>query len=47
VEDSKAMVKEAGLVVAEAEVLEAGDGKLAEDDPDHGVKFLWIVAMKG
>lgn len=46
VEDSKAMVKEVGFDVDMAEVLEAGDGKLDEDDPDYGVKFLWIAARK-
>ena len=46
VEASKAMVSEAGLELVEADVLEAGDGLLEEGDPDHGVKFLWIVARK-
>lgn len=47
VEDSKAMVREVGLEVLEAEVLEAGDGQLEESDADYGVKFLWVVASKG
>lgn len=46
VEDSKAMVKDVGFELVEAEVLEAGDGALDESDPDYGVKFLWIVARK-
>jgi SAM-dependent methyltransferase len=46
VEDSKEMVKGAGFELAEAEVLEAGDGKLDESDPDYGVKFLWIAAKR-
>jgi SAM-dependent methyltransferase len=54
VEDSKAMVADVGLEVVEAEVLEAGEVKfdegdvkpLDENDPDYGVKFLWVVARK-
>ncbi|KAK6856324.1 methyltransferase [Apiospora arundinis] len=46
VADSVAMVKEVGFEAVDAEELEAGDGKLAEDDPDFGVKFLWIAARK-
>lgn len=46
VEDSKAMFEEVGFELVEADVLEAGDGKLDESDPDYGVKFLWIVARK-
>jgi len=47
VEDSKAMVRDVGLEVVEAEVLEAGDGQLEESDPDYGVKFMWVAARKG
>jgi hypothetical protein len=46
VEGSVRMVEDAGLKVVRNEVREAGDGNLAEDDPDYGVKFLWIVARK-
>ena len=46
VEDNKAMVSDAGFELLEVEVLEAGDGKLEETDPDYGVKFMWIVARK-
>jgi len=46
VEDSKAMVRDVGFEAIEAEVLEAGDGQLDEDDPDYGAKFLWIAARK-
>lgn len=46
VEDSEAMIKEVGFELLESRVMEAGDGKLGEDDPDFGVKFLWIVAKK-
>ncbi|KAF2249797.1 methyltransferase type 11 [Trematosphaeria pertusa] len=47
VEESMKMVREVGLEVVEAEVLEAGDGRLEESDPDYGVKFMWVVARKG
>jgi SAM-dependent methyltransferase len=46
VDGSVKMVEDAGLKVLRRHVREAGDGKLAEDDPDYGVKFLWIVAQK-
>lgn len=46
VEGNKAMVEEAGFDAVEVEVLEAGDGNLQEDDPDYGVKFMWITAKK-
>lgn len=46
VKESLEMVKEVGFEGVEAEELEAGDGKLGEDDPDFGVKFLWIAAKK-
>jgi len=47
VDDSKAMIREAGFEIIEAEVLEAGDGNLDESDPDHGITFLWVLAKKG
>lgn len=47
VEGNRAMVEGAGFEEVEFEVLEAGDGKLDEDDPDYGVKFMWITAKKG
>lgn len=46
-EGNKAMVAAAGFEAIEVEVLEAGDGQLKEDDPDYGVKFMWITAKKG
>jgi len=46
VEDSKAMVTDVGLEVVDAEVVEAGDGKLEEDDPDYGAKFVWFAVKK-
>lgn len=46
VEYNLKMIKEIGFQVVEHEILEAGDGKLDESDPDYGVKFLWIVARK-
>ena len=47
VEDSKAMIGDVGFEIVELEILEAGDGKLEESDPDYGVKFMWIAARKG
>lgn len=46
VEDSIDMVRDTGLEVLEADVLEAGDGQLEKDDPDYGAKFLWVVTKK-
>jgi hypothetical protein len=46
VEGSLGMVESAGLTVVKSEVREAGEGLLEEDDPDYGVKFLWIMARK-
>lgn len=46
VRDSEAMVQDAGFGIIEAQILEAGEGTLAEDDPDYGVSFFWIVAQK-
>ena len=46
VKGNKAMVSDAGFVDIDAEVIEAGEGKLEEDDPDYGVTFLWISAKK-
>lgn len=46
VEDNKAMVTDVGFELLDAELLEAGDGKLDESDPDYGVTFLWIAAKK-
>ncbi|CAK3774115.1 S-adenosyl-L-methionine-dependent methyltransferase [Lecanosticta acicola] len=40
------VLADAGFTILEEEVLEAGDGKLEEGDPDYGVKFMWILAMK-
>lgn len=44
VDESLAMVRDTGLEVVETEVPEPE--QLEEDDPDYGVKFLWIVAKK-
>lgn len=46
VEGNTAMVTAAGFEGVEAEVIEAGEGKLEESDPDYGVSFLWISALK-
>lgn len=41
----KALVEQVGLKVVEAEVIDATDAR-DPNDPDYGVKFLWIVAKK-
>lgn len=46
VKSNKEMIEQAGFTVVEDEVLKAGDGQLHEDDADHGVEFLWILAKK-
>ncbi|KAF2745683.1 methyltransferase type 11 [Sporormia fimetaria CBS 119925] len=46
VEENEAMIRRVGYEILELEVLEAGDGKLDETDPDYGVKFVWIAARK-
>lgn len=43
-EKSKTMVEEAGFQLLKAEVRDGKD--LTEDDPDHGIAFLWILASK-
>ena len=45
VEDSKAMIRDVGFELIEAEVLGSGDG-LDSSDPDYGVQFLWFIARK-
>lgn len=47
VEDGMAMVRNVGLEVVQGEMLEAGDGKLEEGDPDHGAELMWVVTRKG
>ncbi|PSK60182.1 Sphingolipid C9-methyltransferase 2 [Elsinoe australis] len=46
VEETKEMVQDVGFEIVEAEVLEAGDGKLKEDDLDYGVTFVWLAVRK-
>ncbi|KAF2164521.1 hypothetical protein M409DRAFT_56774 [Zasmidium cellare ATCC 36951] len=45
VKSSKAMVQAAGFEILQAEVLEVAED-VDPDDPDYGVKFLWILAKK-
>ncbi|KAK5171422.1 uncharacterized protein LTR77_004566 [Saxophila tyrrhenica] len=45
-EENKKMVTDVGFELVEATELDAGDGKLEEDDPDYGVTFLWMVGRK-
>ncbi|PYH46372.1 class I SAM-dependent methyltransferase [Aspergillus saccharolyticus JOP 1030-1] len=46
VEANRAMLEEVGFKVLQLEVLKAGDGKLAEDDPDFDAEFMWVMARK-
>lgn len=43
-ETSKKIIEEAGFELVKAEVKTGED--LPEEDPDHGITFLWILAMK-
>jgi cyclopropane fatty-acyl-phospholipid synthase-like methyltransferase len=48
VERSLEILREVGFVVESWEVRDAGDGEevLGEEDPDYGVRFLWVVCRK-
>lgn len=46
VNQSMAMVRDAGFEVLESETLEAGNREMEESDPDYGVKLRWVAAMK-
>ncbi|GKT65258.1 methyltransferase type 11 [Colletotrichum tofieldiae] len=43
---NQALLKEIGFDLLQVEVLQAGDGKLEEDDPDFDAEFMWVVARK-
>ncbi|KAI0873113.1 methyltransferase [Hypoxylon argillaceum] len=43
---NQALLKEVGFDIVQVEVLQGGDGKLEEDDPDFGAEFMWVVARK-
>ncbi|KAE8410298.1 S-adenosyl-L-methionine-dependent methyltransferase [Aspergillus pseudocaelatus] len=46
VDQNRAMLTEVGFEVLQVEVLQAGDGKLEEDDPDYDTEFMWVMARK-
>ncbi|KAI1355873.1 methyltransferase [Xylaria sp. FL0043] len=46
VDGNQALLREIGFDLLQVEVLQAGDGKLEEDDPDSGAEFMWVVARK-
>lgn len=46
VDGNQALLKEIGFDLLQVEVLQAGDGKLEEDDPDFDAEFMWVVARK-
>lgn len=45
-EENRAILAEVGFEVLQVEVLQAGDGKLGEDDPDFDTEFMWVMARK-
>ncbi|KAG8630974.1 hypothetical protein KVT40_000114 [Elsinoe batatas] len=45
-QENEAMIRDAGFRILQVEVLEAGDGKLAAEDPDHATTFQWVLAEK-
>ena len=46
VDGNQALLREIGFDLLQVEVLQAGDGKLEEDDPDFGAEFMWVMARK-
>lgn len=46
VDENQAILTEVGFEVLQVEVLQAGDGKLEEDDPDFDAEFMWVMARK-
>lgn len=46
VEGNKMLLREAGFDLLQVEVMQAGDGKLQEDEPDFDAEFMWVVAQK-
>jgi hypothetical protein len=46
VDENRAMLTEIGFDVLQVEVLDAGDGKLEEGDPDFDAEFMWVMAQK-
>ncbi|KAK1574267.1 methyltransferase [Colletotrichum navitas] len=46
VDENQALLREVGFDLLQVEILQAGDGKLEEDDPDFDAEFMWVVARK-
>lgn len=46
VDKHRELLKEVGFDLLQVEVLQAGDGKLEEEDPDFDAEFLWVMARK-
>ncbi|RFU26550.1 hypothetical protein B7463_g9787, partial [Scytalidium lignicola] len=46
VDGNQALLREIGFDLLLVEVLQAGGGKLEEDDPDFNAEFMWVVARK-
>jgi SAM-dependent methyltransferase len=46
VEGNRALLEEIGFDLLQVEVLQAGDGKLEEDDADFDAEFMWVMARK-
>lgn len=45
-EGNQALLREVGFDLLQVEVLQAGDGKLEEGDPDFDAEFMWVMARK-
>lgn len=45
-EGNRALLEEVGFELLQVELLQAGDGKLAEDEPDFDAEFMWVMARK-
>lgn len=43
---NRALLAEAGFDLVQVELLQAGDGQLAEDEPDFDAEFMWVLARK-
>ncbi|KAH8774550.1 methyltransferase [Diaporthe sp. PMI_573] len=46
VDGNRALLEEIGFDLLQVEVLQAGDGKLEEDDADFDAEFMWAMARK-
>jgi hypothetical protein len=46
VDQNQELLKEIGFDLLQIEVLQAGNGKLEEDDPDFDAEFMWVMAQK-